>query len=129
MKPRANIGESLRRWLMDLAETDRDRLDTIIAVHFLPMKALAADDDEFFRMFIDWLPFETSLGRMTLSEVMKQTDAIRFVSARDQFRQIAGVSAAQGICIVNAEYVYDIELLGKLARLYPDQQNRKGGCF
>ena len=118
---RADIGEAIRQWLIDLAETDRDRLDNIIAVHFLPMKALAVDDDDFFRMFIDWLPFETSLGHLTLAEVMEQADTVRFVSTRDQFRQISGVAASQNMCIVNAGYVYDRDLMQKLDDLYPDR--------
>ncbi|MFK7819368.1 MAG: HSP90 family protein [Planctomycetaceae bacterium] len=118
---RADMGEVIRQWLITLAETDRERLDRIIAVHFLPMKALAVDDDDFFRMFINWLPFETTLGNMTLAEVMQNTNAIRFVTTRDQFRQILGVSAAQDLCIVNAGYVYDRDLMLKLDRLFPDQ--------
>lgn len=118
---RADIGRAIQQWLVELAETDRDRLNTIIGIHFLPMKALAVDDDDFFRMFIDWLPFETSLGELTLKEVLDQSGEIRFVTTRDQFRQISGVAASQGMCIVNAGYVHDRDLMQKLAWLFPDR--------
>ncbi|MEM7454902.1 MAG: HSP90 family protein [Planctomycetota bacterium] len=115
---RAAIGDALRNYLINLANTDRVRLDRLIALHFLPIKALAVEDDEFFRIFINWLPFETSLGMMTIEEYRNVTDNnIRFVATRDQFRQIAGVAAAQNICVINAGYVYDNELIEKMARM------------
>lgn len=119
---RASIGDEIRQWLMDLAQSDRERLDRIIAVHYLSMKGLAVDDDSFFRMFIDWLPFETSLGHLTLGEVLERSDTVRFVGTRDQFRQISGVAASQNMCIVNAGYVHDTELLYKLQHLFPDRR-------
>lgn len=114
---RAMLGRSLRDYLTDLAATDRDRLDRLIDLHFLAIKSLAAEDDDFFRIFINWLPFETSLGTMTLEECSKLADTIRYVSTRDEFRQIAPVASAQNLCIVNAGYVYDKDLLQKLSLL------------
>lgn len=118
---REELGACLRRYLVHLADSDRDRLNQIISLHHLPIKALALDDDEFFELFIDWLPFETSLGEMPLGEYREQQDAVRFVRSRDQFRQISGVAAAQGLCIINAAYTYDADLIEKLAFLNPDQ--------
>mgnify|MGYP002653447168 CR=1 FL=1 len=34
-------------------------------------EALAAEDDEFLRLFIPWLPFETSRGSLTLPEYLE----------------------------------------------------------
>ena len=118
----AELGLCLRQYLVDLAETDRDRLDRIIALHHLPIKALAADDNEFFELFVDWLPFETSLGEMPLGEYRRQQPVVRYVRSKDQFRQIAGVASAQGMCIINAAYTYDADLMEKLAFLFPEQE-------
>ena len=118
---RAELGAAIRRWLIDIGESDRDRLNRILHVHYLSMKGLALEDDEFYRMFIDWLPFETSLGSMTLTEIMAHDPTIRMVSSRDQFRQISGVAAAQGLCVVNSGYVYDTDLLNKLSDVFPDR--------
>lgn len=115
---RTSLGECLRRYLVDLARHDRSRLEQLIDVHYLAIKALAVEDDEFYRLFIGWLPFETSAGRMTLDEYGSK-DPIRFVRTRDQFRQIAGVASAQGQCIFNAGYTYDEELLAKLPLAFP----------
>lgn len=107
------LGAKLRTYLLDLAENEPNKLRKIISIHFLSIKALAIDDDEFFRMFIDWMPFETTLGWMSLGEYKKQNSRIAFITNRDQFRQISQVAASQNICVINASYTYDAELLYK----------------
>jgi molecular chaperone HtpG len=47
---------------------------------------------------------------------------VRYVSGLDDFRQVARVAAAQGLCVVNAAYTYDTDLIEKLPRLFPDAQ-------
>src|SRR5690606_29045149 len=61
-RTREELGDSLRQYLIDLQHEDPQRLHNLIALHFRAIKALAVHDDEFFAMFVDWLPFETSLG-------------------------------------------------------------------
>ncbi len=113
------LGRSLRDYLVDLAETDPRRLKSIIGLHFMSIKALAAADSDFFRIFVKWLPFETNMGTMTLTEYRAQHDTVRFTPGLDQFRQIARVAAAQGLCVINAGYSYDAQLLYKLAEVFP----------
>lgn len=110
----SELGGCLRQYLLTLAESDRQRLDRIIALHYLPIKALASEDDDFYRIFIYWLPFETSMGTMTLSEYREITSTVHFVPTREQFRQISGVASAQQICVINACYTYEQDLLNKL---------------
>ena len=119
---REALGACLRRYLVQLAKHDRAALDRILALHYLPIKALAVDDDEFYQIVIDWLPFETSLGQMTLAECAEFDATIRYTPTRDQFLQISSVAAAQRICIVNAGYTYDQELIEKLPSAFPDRR-------
>jgi molecular chaperone HtpG len=114
------LGDCLRNYLMGLARRDPQRLQRFIALHHLSIKALATRDDEFFKLFIDWLPFETSLGDMTMGGFRKQNDTIRYAPRVDAFRQIARVAAAQGLGVINAGYTYDVELMEKFAEVYPD---------
>jgi molecular chaperone HtpG len=112
---REELGSCLKAHLIQLSKENKDRLNLIIGCHYLPIKALAVEDDEFYKLFIDWLPFETTLGQMTLGEYrQREKNTIRYVPSRDQFRQIAGVAAAQKVCIINAAYTYDTDLLEKL---------------
>ncbi|MGH7174305.1 MAG: HSP90 family protein [Gemmataceae bacterium] len=118
---REALGQCLRDYLFDLAKNHPERLQQFIALHDLSIKALAVRDDEFYRLFIDWLPFETTLGEMTLGEYRKQNPVVRYVTQLDQFRQIARVAAAQDLCILNGAYTYNAELLEKFAEVFPDE--------
>src|SRR5262249_4965918 len=97
-------------------------LQRLIALHGLSVKALALDDDDFYRLVVGWLPFETSLGVMTLPEYRERHPTVRYVSSLDAFRQVARVAAAQGLCVVNGAYTHDAELLEKLPRAFPGVQ-------
>lgn len=121
-RTRDELGACLKQYLMQLAKHDRERLNALIARHYMAIKSLAVDDDEFFRLFIDWLPFESTMGTMTLEQHCQSHSTIRFVPSVDQFRQIAGVAAAQGMTVFNTGYSYDSELFEKLAEEFPDRE-------
>jgi molecular chaperone HtpG len=110
---RETLGECLRQHLLKLADTDPAKLDKIIGLHALAIKGLAVADDEFYRMVMDWLPFETSQGEMTFGEYRKQFDTVRFVPTVDQFRQVSRVAQAHDMIVINGGYTYDAELLTK----------------
>ncbi|MEX0726352.1 MAG: HSP90 family protein [Planctomycetaceae bacterium] len=119
---REELGECLRRYLVDLSRNQPEKFRKLLGVHQLAIEALAAADDDCFRLFIEWLPFETAEGRMTLPEYLARHDVVRYIPDLDQFRQIARIAAAQGIGVVNGGYVYSTELLEKFAELNPDVQ-------
>ncbi len=119
---RTTLGNCLRDYLVRLAQREPRRLEQLIALHALSIKALAVQDDDFYRLFIDWLPFETSLGRMTLGEYRQESTTIRYTPDVDQFRQIARVASAQNLCVINGGYVHDAELLGRYSDLFPEAQ-------
>lgn len=117
---RESLGQCLRDYLVALSEDEPERLHKLIALHHLSMKALAVQDDDFFRLIIDFLPFETTLGLMTLKEYRQENPVLRFVPNHDQYRQIAGVAAAQGEGIIDGGYVYDADLLARYGELFPE---------
>ncbi|MDX6612386.1 MAG: molecular chaperone HtpG [Blastocatellia bacterium] len=116
---RETLGQQLRHYLIDLARDNPQRLQKLINLHFLSIKALAVADEDFFRIFMNWLPFETNLGTMTLTEYIKDNAVVRYVADLDQFRQTARIAAAQSLCIINAAYTYDADLLHKLVEMFP----------
>jgi molecular chaperone HtpG len=118
IQTRDSLGRNLRGYLMELAEKDPRRLKKLIQLHYLSIKALAAEDDEFFRLFINWLPFETNMGTMTLTEYRREHEVVRYAVGMDQFRQVARVAASQSLCVVNAAYTYDRQLLLKLREVF-----------
>ncbi|NNJ25299.1 HSP90 family protein [Alienimonas chondri] len=117
---RDELGMSLRRTLLRWAAKDRDRLHRLIDVHYRAVKRLAVEDEEFRKLAADWLPFETTAGRLRLEEIRKRSDdRLRFASTMDQFRQLAPVASAQGMVVVNACYTDEQELLETLPDVLP----------
>ncbi|MBA4018790.1 MAG: HSP90 family protein [Pirellula sp.] len=119
---RTELGECLKQYLMHLPQRDPQRFERFLAVHHLALKSLAAEDDDCFRIFIDWLPFETTYGRKTIRELRADGAEVRYVAELGQFLQIAKVAQAQGLLVVNAGYVYDAALLGRVSEVFPDFQ-------
>lgn len=114
------LGERLRSYLVGLSRDDPGRLEQLIALHHTSFKALAAHDDEFFGIMIDLLPFETTIGRMSFGEYRAKQPLIRYVPTVDQFRRIAHVANAQGLCVINGGYAYDSELIERFGQFYDD---------
>jgi molecular chaperone HtpG len=124
-RTRDAIGRKLRGYLIELSEHDPEKLARLIALHDLSIRALAVDDDEFCRIVFDWLPVETSQGDMTLGQYRARHDVIRYATSLDQFRQIAQVAAAQGLCVINAAYVHMSDLMEKYAEVFEDGRVQK----
>ena len=117
---RGILGECIKSYLLELAQSQPNRFQQLISLHCLAIKALAVHDDEFYRLLINLLPFETSMGKMTIADYRQRSSVVRYVENVDRFRQISGVADSQSICIINGGYVYDLELLEKLPHIFPD---------
>jgi molecular chaperone HtpG len=114
------IADQLRGWLVRLAATDPRRLGRFLSVHHLGVKALALHDDEMLRLVEQWFPMETNAGQVTLAEFRERHGLIRYASTIDEFRQLAAVAAAQDVGLVNGGYVYDADLIERLATVDPE---------
>jgi len=117
---RTELGVALQRYLRELSERDPQRFERFIAVHHLALKALASEDEEAYRTFIDWFPFETTLGRKSMRELRTTGKPILYVDDISQFSQIAKVAIAQGDLVVNAGYVYDAQLIARIPEAFDD---------
>jgi molecular chaperone HtpG len=114
---REAIADQLRGWLVRLASTDPHRLTEFLGIHHLGVKALALHDDEMLRLVDQWWPMETNTGQTTLAEFRTRHGVIRYAGTTDEFRQLAAVSAAQDIGLVNGGYTYDAQIIERLPAL------------
>ncbi|MCH5585772.1 HSP90 family protein [Shimazuella sp. AN120528] len=114
------LGECIKRYLIQLSKTNVNQFKKIIEIHYESLKFLAQEDDELYTLFIDWLPFNTSFGRLAMKEIREYSNTILYTSNMDEFRQIHQVAKAQSICVVNGSYMYDTELLRKLPNVFTD---------
>jgi molecular chaperone HtpG len=117
---REELGAGLRDHLLQLAERDPRRLQRLLEVHHMAIKALALEDDDCFRTFCDWLPFETTQGRRTLGELREAGGPLRFAADVGEYFQVAKIAAAQGQTVINAGYAYEADLLGRLPQFFPE---------
>lgn len=122
---RHSLGESLRQWLVRLAETDPARLRGFLRLHQLGVKAMAVHDDDMLRIVDRWLEYETSAGPMTLAEFRNRHPGGRYTTGVDEFRRLSAVAGAQGIGLVNGGFVYDPEIIERLADIDPDIRLRR----
>ncbi|SDX99725.1 molecular chaperone HtpG [Amycolatopsis xylanica] len=116
---REALGDRLRGWLVGLARTSPERLTRFLGVHHLGVKALALHDDEMLRLVEQWWPMETNVGRMTLAEFRARHGLVRYSATTDEFRQLAGVAAAQDLAVINGGYTYDSEIIERLPGIEP----------
>jgi molecular chaperone HtpG len=108
------IGDQLRGWLVRLAARDPRRLAEFLDIHRLGVKALALHDDEMLRLVDQWLPVETNVGQLTLAEFRARHGVLRYSPTLDEFRQLAGLAAAQDVALINGGYVYDTDIIERL---------------
>ncbi|WP_433334479.1 HSP90 family protein [Spirillospora sp. CA-294931] len=114
---REALGDQLRGWLVRLAATSPERLSAFLKVHYRGVMALAVHDIEMLRIVDEWLPFETSEGQVPMREFRGRHRTIHFTATAEEFRQLSGIAAAQGMGLVNGAYTYHAELLRRLPRL------------
>lgn len=114
------IGENIKQHMIQLSESNPVLFGKIIVIHSASIKAMAAEDDELYRLFIPFLSFETSFGMMKMSEILEQNKRIVVSSTLDEFRQVARVAKAQNVMVINGGYVHDFELVRKLPALDED---------
>ncbi|GAA4940082.1 HSP90 family protein [Actinoplanes utahensis] len=122
---REAIADQLRGWLVRLSATDPRRLAAFLRIHHLGVKALALHDDEMLRLVEQWYPMQTNMGEVTLAEFRSRHGVLRYAATDDEFRQLAAVAAAQDVGLINGGYVYDAELIQRLAVLDPEVRAEK----
>lgn len=113
------IASSLSDYLHNLASTQRSLLERILSIHDESLRKLACEDDEFFRLVIDLLPFETSRGTVRFGDHRAENTTVWLAPTVDQFRATAAVAAAQKLTVFNGGYTHHAELLERAVALDP----------
>lgn len=117
---RESLGAQVRAWLTHLSLSDPKRFLEFITLHLEGLKALAVSDAPTRSMVAASVPFITSMGVLTLDEVLERHGAIHYVLSNSHFKAFSPVAAANGLCIVSAGYAFDDELLSQLTLDRPD---------
>ena len=108
---------AVQQSLETLSREDPDRLRQLVEVHAQAIKAMAVWDDSLFRIFVDYLSFETSEGRLT-GRSLKKAEEGSWVDSVPRFQQLKPIFLAQGKLLICTGYVYDRELVQKLGWMF-----------
>lgn len=119
-KAQKEIGETIKNYLKGLMTTNRDLFNRLLDIHFLHIKAIAAEDNDMFTLFMDSLPFETNKGIRNFGSIRKNNPVIYYTKNLEDFKQVRRIAFSQGMLIINAAYTFDESLLKKAARLFPE---------
>ncbi len=122
---RARLGEQLKRWLLRMARTDRARADDFFRVHHLAAKAAATTDDDMLDVVAELLPWETTLGTMTLVEFSAVDRVVSYTDRVEDYQQVAAIARAEDIAVLNAGYAYDRLLVDRWVRRTPGLESRR----
>lgn len=114
---RKEVGAAIKSYLKGLISFNPELFDKILNVHYLHIKAIAAEDDELLKLYMDHLPFETNKGFRSFGSIRKSSGEIHYTSNIDDFKQVRRIAGSQGLLVVNAAYTFDETLLKKMERL------------
>lgn len=121
---RESLGRTVRDWLgRTLAEPSPLRR-RFLQAHHLAVRALAVTDDTMLDTAAAVLPYETTDGVATLADVAAEAGEILWTPSLEEYRRVAPVARAQRLTVVNGGYVYDADILARLARRRPEWRVR-----
>lgn len=115
------LAGAIRSWTLRTLDSSSALAKQLVGTHHLAVRSLALTDDAMLDLAARILPYETTDGPLTLAEVTEQHGRIVYAPTLEEYRRIAPVARAQGIAVVNAGYVYDADLLARLAQRAPGQ--------
>ena len=108
---REELSQCISDYLTGLSRTNPELLQEIIRIHFMAVKSMACEDEDFFRTFIPFLKFETNMGELTGKELLTRTEPVSYALDMNQFHRTSALMLSQNQMLVNACYVYDSQLL------------------
>ncbi|MDR1886914.1 MAG: HSP90 family protein, partial [Prevotellaceae bacterium] len=114
------LNSAFKGYLRLLSMSDIRILEEIIGTHHLYIKALAAEDSELLRLFVDYIPFETNKGMMNFRSLKAYNDQIFYTPSMDDFRQIRRIAGSQGKTVINAAYSFENDLIRKISIVFPN---------
>jgi len=112
---REALGRAVHDWVAAVLKDESPLRNAFVRTHHLAIRSMSLHDDDMLDLASSVLPFETTLGTMTLQQFHEEQGTIRYTATVEDFRRIAPVAHAQGLGVVNAGYVYDADLLARLA--------------
>lgn len=119
------LSTCFKSYLKVLMLQDVSKLGEIIRIHHIYIKALAVEDRELLKMFIDYIPFETNKGYMPFLSIKTYNETIFYTPSLDDFRQIRRIAGSQDKTVINAAYSFETDLIQKIKITFPEVNLKK----
>ncbi len=122
MQAREELSDCITEYLRQLAAKQDPLLQRIVRIHRLAVQSVAIEDDSLYRAFFPYLTFETAFGTMTGSTLLQAGQSgqpIYYTEYIDEYRQVAAISQARNVLLVNAGYTYVGQLLRRMELIQP----------
>ncbi|WP_430614096.1 HSP90 family protein [Flavobacterium sp. JP2137] len=110
------LSDCFKDYLKVLSMTDAKKIQQLITVHHLYIKALAAADTEIMTLFLDYLPFETNKGLLSFQDIKQYGQQLYYTPSLDDFRQLRRIAGSQNKMVINAAYSYESDLIERIKR-------------
>lgn len=117
---REHLGNQVKEYLIQLAREDTNIINRVFSIHNMNLQSLMTHDDDVFKIFIDFLEFETTLGRIRFKEIREKHSLVYYVFDIDEFKQISEITYSKNMCILNLCYSYNREILQMCIRHFAD---------
>ncbi|MDR0558572.1 MAG: HSP90 family protein [Prevotellaceae bacterium] len=124
-KAKKELNSVFKDYLRTLSLMDIETLEKIVEIHHLYIKALAVEDAELLKLFIDYIPFETNRGLQNFKSLRTYNKELYYTPSLDDFRQIRRIAGYQGYVVINAAYTFEIELIRKISIVFPETSIKK----
>ena len=109
------LASQIREWVVDTLTTQSPLAKEFVHTHHLALRSLSLTDEVVLDLAAEVLPFESTEGIHTLREIMDKQGEVIYTESLEEYRRVGAVARAQGLLLVNAGYVYDSDLMVKLA--------------
>jgi molecular chaperone HtpG len=114
------LGQKIIDWAVTTLREDSALQRSFVNTHQLAIRSLALHNDDLLELAAQVLPYETTDGARTLTQVLADHGEIKYCASIEEYRRVAPIAAAHSIGLVNAGYVYDADLFARLAARHPD---------
>lgn len=111
---RAAVGAQIREGIDAFASRDPRGFHRFIDVHAKGLLAMGVSDPEMLDLVVQFLPWETSAGSLTLGEIRRRHATVRYTTSEQEFSTFAPLQAAQRALLINGSYVYGREILERV---------------
>lgn len=101
---RRDVEAAMKKHLLRLQFENPALCAQIVAAQYRCLGELAEKDRAYLGLLVDWLPLETTLGRLTLGEIFKRhANKLEYVTDSTEFQRVQAKAHSEGHCIARVE--------------------------